>query len=129
MTRRSPRYSGRRILVIEDNRVSRTMLELMLTKAGYETECVADGDAALAGMSGRHFDLLLLDIELPDITGDRLLPRLRACRPEGASVPAVAVTAHHDSDIRRQLTAAGFTAVFSKPLDMPQLIDAIEKLL
>jgi CheY-like chemotaxis protein len=79
-------------------------------------------------LSGRHFDLLLTDIEMPDRDGFQLLADVRDLeRRHGrpVAIPAVALTAHARDNERARARAAGFTAFVSKPVDPQRLIDSI----
>ena len=79
----------KRILVAEDDRTTRTMLESVLTAAGYAVVCVADGAAALKKIREGNFDLVLTDIWMPKINGLELMGRLHA---EGVRPKVVVMT-------------------------------------
>ena len=105
-----------RIAVIEDNASARSLFEAMLEPwqvVGFE-----NGRKALAGLGRARPDAILLDISLPDMSGEQVLRELRA-RARLRDVPAVAVSAHAMSGDRERFLAAGFDAYFSKPITNP----------
>lgn len=110
------------ILLAEDEPVSRRFLGEAIQSLGYACEAVPDGAQALAAARARRFALLVLDMNLPGLPGPQVLRRLRS-DPDAASsaTPAIALTADHAADTRRNLLDAGFTAVGTKPIDLPAL--------
>jgi CheY-like chemotaxis protein len=114
------------ILLAEDEPVSRRFLEDALDALGQRCESVVDGALALDAARTRRFDLLLLDVNLPELRGPDVLRLLRA-DPRAASrdAPAIALTADHEIDTRHRLLDAGFIAVGTKPID----VLALERLL
>ena len=114
------------ILLAEDEIVSRLFLEDALDALGQRCESVMDGAQALDAARARRFDLLLLDINLPELSGPEVLSQLRSS-PGAASrhAPAIALTADAEIDTRHRLLDAGFVAVGTKPID----VLALERLL
>ena len=82
-----------RVAVVEDEELIRTMLKLNLEKAHYAVECFETAEALLERNDDSHFDILLLDIMLPGISGEEHVGRLRA---NGIHTPALIVTARSD---------------------------------
>ena len=108
-----------RVLYVEDNAINAALMEVLFEAvADLELEVAADGKSALEAMSRRAPDLLLIDGQLPDISGYALLPLLRA---EGGSrhCPAVLVSASCDDlDFdSAKAKEAGFEECWSKPID------------
>ncbi|HET6913879.1 MAG TPA: response regulator [Rhodanobacteraceae bacterium] len=106
-----------RILLAEDDPVSRVFLAEALHGLGLEVEAVADGEAAVIAARKQQFDALLLDHDLPGMNGDAVLHAVRA-DPDAASRGAVAIatTAEPDPTIHAGLRARGFARVLVKPL-------------
>jgi CheY-like chemotaxis protein len=116
----------RRLLLAEDDPVSRAFLHEALSSAGHAVTSVADGADALSLASTRAFDLLLLDLHLPTLHGPALLARLRDT--DGAlsrQTPALALTAENDPRVHAELGDGGFAAVLCKPLTVDRLLQAV----
>ena len=111
-----------RVLLAEDEPVSRRFLTDALLGLGWHCEAVADGEEAVARAAAEGFGLLLFDLELPRLRGDEALARIRAM-PHAASrhVPAIALTADPDPALHRALRQRGFAAVAAKPLPLVAL--------
>lgn len=112
-----------RILVIEDDRGIRTMLERGLRIAGHEV-VLADTLAAArsAWTAADAYDLVLLDVMLPDGDGIDLLT---ARRDRGDRTPTVLLTAREEAELRDRATAAGADAYLPKPFAYPELLACI----
>ncbi len=117
-----------RILVVEDNLANRTLLRYYLG-ATFDLELVGRFDEALTAANRRHFDLLLLDIDLgEERTGVELLHALRQM-PAYAATPAVTCTANTRPGDRERLLASGFDAYVGKPFTEEELLDTLDTLL
>jgi CheY-like chemotaxis protein len=114
------------ILLAEDESVSRRFLEDALDALGQRCESVMDGAQALDAARARRFDLLLLDLNLPELSGPEVLSQLRSSADAASRhAPAIALTADPEIDTRHRLLDAGFVAVGTKPID----VLALERLL
>lgn len=121
-----PTLAGRRplrILLVDDNDDTRNSLAELLTRRGHEVRGAAGVDAALRAADSADFDLLISDIELADGTGLQLIQALRSTRP----VPAIAVSGMGSFDDMELSRAAGFDLHLMKPVHMPELEEAIER--
>ena len=116
--------SGRRILVVDDDRNHRHVMEELLAEAGYEVEGAADGLEALAAIERRPPALLLLDLRMPNLDGIGVLERLRHTP---RSFPIVVFTALQDADA--EVIARGATSVITKPVSLDALLDTVQRLL
>ncbi|HET7931364.1 MAG TPA: response regulator [Rhodanobacteraceae bacterium] len=114
-----------RILLAEDDPVSREFLVEALRECGAEVDACADGPAALALARSATWDLLLLDHHLPGLSGDAVLAALSADR-SGAIPAAIAITAEADAD-RDALLHAGFAEVLPKPIAVADLRHALQR--
>jgi CheY-like chemotaxis protein len=117
-----------RILLVEDNEISRDILTRRLRKSGYQILFAADGVEALAAAAREHPDLILMDMSLPGIDGWETTAELRR-RPDVAAIPVIALTAHTLPGDRERALAAGCDEYESKPVELAQLIEKIETLL
>lgn len=117
-----------RILLVEDNEISRDILTRRLRKSGYQILFAADGVEALAAAAREQPDLILMDMSLPGIDGWETTAELRR-RPGVAAIPVIALTAHTLPGDREPALAAGCDEYESKPVELAQLIEKIENLL
>ncbi len=108
------------ILIVEDEPVSRELLHAVLNSIGYASDTVASGEAALEALDVRHYDLLLLDIQMPGMDGYELTRRVRARFREDAP-RLVALTASAMDGDRERCLAAGMDDYLSKPMRREQL--------
>ncbi len=111
------------VLVVEDNRFNRVILGDQLLQMGQEPKLVDHGAAALAQIEARSFDLVLMDIRLPGMTGLELARAIREkeqARPR-APLPLVAVTAELSSELAAEAAQAGIDRILSKPLSIETL--------
>jgi len=118
---------SRSVLVVEDNTFNRRLLGDILTSWGQQVTLAEDGWQALRLMEQRCFDLVLLDIRMPDIDGIEVARRVRLREQERSdtSVPIIAITADADAVTRDACLKAGINAVLAKPVDPKQLLRAI----
>lgn len=119
---------GRRVLIVEDDEKSRRLLSDVLAFHGYEVSAAENGEEGLRTAQIREPELALLDIQLPGISGFELLARLRKAQHGAARYPVIAVTASVMEQDRRKILAAGFDAFVSKPVNISELLDTLEKL-
>jgi DNA-binding response OmpR family regulator len=116
----------RRILIVEDDLTLRQALTFNLTREGYEAAGAADGEAALAAARGQRFDLILLDLMLPAMSG---LEVLRALRADGVTTPVIIVSAKADEVDRVVGLKIGADDYVTKPFSRPELLARIEAVL
>jgi CheY-like chemotaxis protein len=121
-----PIWAGRSVLCIDDNDNNRRIAELLLAKFGIEVTGCASGAEALDICAMQNFDLMLMDIVMPEMDGMETLRRLRS-DPECLNrlTPAIALTAKLAQEDIAAYAAAGFDGVASKPIDVRQLAQAI----
>jgi len=114
-----------KILLIEDNPISRKMLRLALQPEGYTVFEAADGRTALSLLTEERPDLVLQDLLLPDMNGFDLVVQLRAL-PEGAKIPILAVTGFMAKADELRVAAAPFTEYLFKPLEPSLLVSTVK---
>jgi len=118
--------AGERILVVEDNDKNMKLFRDVLTATGYRTLEATTGASAVALATEHAPDLVLMDIQLPDIDGIEALARLRADQ-HTASIPVVALTAQAMHGDRERFLAAGFDGYLSKPVDIVELVGTVRQ--
>ena len=117
-----------KILLVEDNEMNRDMLSRRLARKGFEVEMAFDGKAGVEmGRAGRY-DLILMDMSLPEIDGWEATRQLRAS-PEAASVPIIALTAHAMAGDRDKALEAGCNDYDTKPIELDRLLGKMAALL
>jgi PAS domain S-box-containing protein len=119
---------SRRILVAEDNIVNQRVASRLLTKRGHVVTVVGNGREALDALQREAFDLVLMDIQMPDMDGFEATTAIRRWeRDTGARVRIVAMTAHAMTGDRERCLAAGMDGYLSKPIDQRSLYDVVEQ--
>jgi len=118
--------AGRQILVVEDNEKSMKLVRDVLLATGHRTLEATTGGRAVELATEHAPDLVLMDIQLPDISGTEALVRLRA-NTRTASVPVVALTAQAMDGDRERFLAAGFDDYLSKPVNVTDLIATVKR--
>jgi two-component system, cell cycle response regulator DivK len=113
-----------RILIVEDNERNMKLFRDVLGATGYETLEAASGESAVTVAGEQTPDLVLMDIQLPDIDGLEALRRLRADE-RTAAVPVLALTAQAMQGDRERFLEAGFDGYLSKPVDVAELVRAV----
>jgi two-component system cell cycle response regulator DivK len=115
------------ILIVEDNEKNMKLARDVLQSKGYATlEAVTGEDGVRLAIEKRP-DLVLMDIQLPGINGIEALRRVRA-EPGCARIPVVAFTASVTSTDRSQISAAGFDAFLSKPINLKEFLETVKHL-
>jgi two-component system, cell cycle response regulator DivK len=115
-----------RILLVEDNEKNMKLLRDVLRKAGYETLEATTGLRAVEVAIEHVPDIVLMDVQLPDIDGVETLGRLRADR-RTASIPVLALTAQAMHGDRERFLAAGFDRYIAKPVDIVALVHTVHE--
>jgi two-component system, cell cycle response regulator DivK len=118
--------TGERILVVEDNEKNMKLFRDVLQAKGYRTLEATTGVRAVELATAHRPDLVLMDIQLPDIDGVEALGRLRADRGT-ASIPVLALTAQAMAGDRERFLAAGFDGYVSKPVNVVGLIGTVQQ--
>jgi CheY-like chemotaxis protein/HPt (histidine-containing phosphotransfer) domain-containing protein len=119
-----------RILLAEDNAVNRKLIQNILRKRGHDMVAAEDGRRAVRAVARatRPFDLVLMDVQMPDMGGLEATAAIREHeRTTGSHVPIVAMTAHAMSGDREECLRAGMDGYLSKPILAQQLIEAVER--
>jgi two-component system, sensor histidine kinase and response regulator len=121
---------GLRILVAEDNEFNQEFAVNLLKKWGHVAVVAGDGKTALAAWERQPFDLILMDVQMPDLDGFVVTRAIREKeRSLNAHIPIVALTAHAMKGDRERCLAAGMDAYASKPVRASELADIIARLL
>lgn len=121
-------HSGICILVVEDIAANQQVARAILEHAGYATDVVVDGKAAIAALESKPYDLVLMDCCMPLMDGFEATRSIRAAgsRVLNPEIPIIALTALAMSGDREKCLEAGMDGYLSKPVDPAKLISAIE---
>jgi two-component system, cell cycle response regulator DivK len=119
---------NKRILVVEDTEVNRQIIRDLLSSVGYELIEATDGAEGVALAQRHHPDLILMDIQLPQMDGYEATRRIRAIS-ELAQVPIIAVTSYALSGDEAKTRAAGCDGYIAKPFSPRQLLTKIREFL
>ncbi len=110
--------SSRRVLVVDDEPQIRRALRLVLRANGYQVAEVAGGEAALDALVGEPFDLMILDLALPDLDGVEVCRRVR----EWSRLPVIVLSAHGDEEMKVRALDHGADDYVTKPFSAPELL-------
>jgi CheY-like chemotaxis protein len=114
-----------RILMVEDNAINQKVANKMLKRLGYRADLAANGLEALEALKLRHYDLILMDVQMPDMDGLEATKRIRAMPINQPYI--IAMTAHALKGDRETCMAAGMNDYISKPVKLEELKAALEE--
>ena len=117
-----------KLLLVEDNEDNRDAISRRLIRRGYQIILAVDGAQGLQSAQTTHPDLILLDMNLPEIDGWEVARRLKASEAT-RGIPIIALTAHAMLGDREKALGAGCDSYHTKPIEIPELISQIEALL
>ena len=117
-----------RLLLVEDNEMNRDMLSRRLVRRGFTVEIAVDGPSGVARALEGGWDLILMDMSLPEVDGWEATRRSRAAGAAGP-LPIIALTAHAMSGDRDKAIEAGCNDYDTKPVDLERLLGKIDALL
>jgi two-component system sensor histidine kinase/response regulator len=118
-----------RVLVAEDNVVNQRLITRLLERGGHAVEVAADGRAALEAIEHTRFDLVLMDVQMPEMDGLEATRVIREREGEdGPHLVVIAMTAHAMKGDRERCIAAGMDGYVAKPVDQCELFDTIARL-
>lgn len=113
----------RLVLVVDDDRGARTALRDVLHEEGYEVMAAKDGQEALDHIDGRTPALLLTDLEMPQLNGERLIGRVRERFPD---MPILVITSRLVVDAEREAERLGVAGFLNKPIELDVLLDRVK---
>ena len=123
-----PADLGPAVLAVEDDPIGITVLRHVLQRRLKNVDCVGSGREALEAVTRRHYDLILMDLQMPDINGLEAAARIRQMKGY-TDVPILALTASCSDQMREQCRAVGMKAFLSKPIDANELWSAVSRYL
>ena len=117
-----------RVLLAEDNAVNQRVAVAMLSKRGHSVLVVDNGRQACEAIAAERFDVVLMDVQMPEMNGFEAAAAIRASETAGDRVPIVAMTAHAMSGDRERCLDAGMDGYVTKPVHRETLLAEIERL-
>ncbi len=117
-----------KVLLVEDNEMNRDMLSRRLARRGYEVVIAMDGRGGIEMAGSEQPDIILMDMSLPVMDGWDATRRLKAS-PDTQAIPVIALTAHAMTSDREKALEAGCDDYDTKPVELPRLLQKIERLL
>ena len=118
-------YSGKKVLLVEDNELNREIATEILKSLGLKVDCAADGMEAVEIMSseaGNQYDLIFMDIQMPNMDGYKATQTIRRLADEKkACIPIIAMTANAFEEDRKKALAEGMNGHIAKPVDAEKL--------
>ena len=121
-----PRPAPKRILIVEDNALNMKLLHDVLEAHGYRTITTGEGAAALDLARDERPDLILLDLQLPDVSGYEVVRRLK-CDDRTRAIPVLAVTAFAMLGDEERALASGCDGYVAKPIRLQQFLDLVQR--
>jgi PAS domain S-box-containing protein len=122
---------GLRVLLAEDNKVNQLVARRMLERAGHHVELAETGHEAVSCFSKQHFDIILMDIQMPELDGFEATHAIRQFEQKtglASHTPIVALTAHAVVGYKERCIAAGMNDFVTKPVQVQQLFEVIHRL-
>jgi CheY-like chemotaxis protein len=111
-----------RILIADDNKVNQKLATILLTKAGHRVDVAGNGIEAVHAVCQRHYDLVLMDVQMPEMDGLEATRRIRSLPAETSRIPIIAMTANTMAEDRILCERAGMNGYVSKPIDVGLLM-------
>lgn len=109
-----------KLMLVEDNKIARKMLEIFCQKLNYHLDCFESAEQALLAFEHNHYDLIITDIGLPELSGYDLAKYIRSSEAEiGAKpIPIIGLTAHAHDSVKRECYSSGMQDVLNKPMSV-----------
>jgi two-component system, sensor histidine kinase len=118
-----------RILVVDDMDTNRFLLEVFLTRHGFQPDLAASGEEAVRLAAEHHYDAILMDLQMPDIDGFVATQRIRAAERPGRRTLIIALTASITKGTREKCLASGMDEYLTKPLDLRKFKTLLNELI
>ena len=126
----APVTSGRSltILVADDNSVNRQVMAKVLERAGHDPTLVENGEEALDALDAQDFDLVIMDLRMPEMGGVEATKLYRMANLDQSHLPIIALTADATVEAQREAQQAGMDACLTKPVEVGRLLETIDNL-
>ncbi len=118
--------SGARVLLVEENPLNQQLMLDLLNGHRLQVEVAGNGREAISAVEQKNFDLVLMDLQMPEMDGLEATRRIRA-RAEFAALPIIAMTANEVADTRQRCREAGMNDFLAKPIDMGEVAKVLAR--
>jgi two-component system sensor histidine kinase/response regulator len=118
---------GMRVLVTDDNKINLQVARIMLEKAGYVVSAAEDGGSAVRAVEADDFEIILMDVQMPDMDGFEVTEKIRAMGGVKSAIPVVAVTANAMPEHRDECLEKGMDDFIAKPFDKVELLQLVAR--
>lgn len=118
-----------KILLAEDNLINQKVAIRTLNSAGYQVDAVLNGEQAIRAFSQDHYDLILMDIQMPEIDGFTATQKIRELNSHGKEIPIIAITAHALIGDKERCLKAGMNDYIAKPVVAREIINLLDNYL
>jgi len=123
-------FANKHILIVDDEEMNVKLCEIILENLGMKTRSASDGKEALEKFQNENFDLVLLDIQMPEMSGFEVVKSIRSLDDKlQRQIPVIALTANLFAENENQYAEAGFSDHLTKPFTEKQLLEKLEKFL
>jgi signal transduction histidine kinase/DNA-binding response OmpR family regulator/HPt (histidine-containing phosphotransfer) domain-containing protein len=120
-----PQGGSLRILLAEDNKINQKYALALLGKHGHSVEVAENGHLAIDALKRTDYDLILMDVQMPELDGIQATRQIRAMPPPKGDIPIIALTAHALTGAKEEYLAAGMNDYLSKPIDSTILLSKL----
>jgi CheY-like chemotaxis protein len=117
-----------RILMAEDNRINQLFAVALLSRAGYAVDVVANGHQAVDAVRDHDYDVVLMDIQMPELDGSQATAQIRALPAPKSDIRIIALTANAMSGAKEQYLNSGFDDYIAKPIEPALLLTMLAEL-
>ena len=125
-------FSGKRILLVEDNPINREIASEILTRGGFEVDCADNGKAAVEIIELSEpdkYSAVLMDIQMPVMNGHEATKAIRSMDGEKSQLPIIALTANTFETDKAEAMDAGMNAHIAKPIEPAELFAALDEVI
>jgi two-component system sensor histidine kinase/response regulator len=116
------------VLLAEDVKLNQVLTQRLLSRSGYQIDIVDNGQQAVDAVQRRDYDVILMDVQMPEMDGIEATRVIRALPPEKSGIPIIALTAQADANTEDELRAAGMDDYISKPINFDILFSKLSAL-
>jgi CheY-like chemotaxis protein len=117
-----------RILLAEDVKLNQLLTQRLLSRSGYQIDVVENGQQAIDAVQQTDYDVILMDVQMPEVDGIEATRRIRALPPAKSGVQIIALTAQAEDNTQEELIAAGMDDYISKPINFDILFSKLSAL-
>jgi PAS domain S-box-containing protein len=124
----APPHRALYVLIAEDNKVNQHLAQLIMVHAGHRVDLADNGRQAVEAARAKDYDVILMDIQMPELDGIAATRQIRELPGRARNVPIVALTSHAMSGMREEVLAAGMDDYVTKPFEAPMLLAKLQHL-